>query len=348
MAANPDAGTMALPEPLQSVASCSLPFRLGEAERQTAKFVEVGGERAVRVQEASESWGTTGLVASREWLVIPGTCRHMALSLLCGAGSPECSARILHRPEQPPTDTERVTLRSWLGGDPLDARRPEHQSASVGRLEQLPPPSEDTATSITARAVTQPPPNWLPGPPVSQTRSWSESDTLEEPYALDEGPRGFVVSGRVYSLHRGDCCVRPKEVRTWGSARLHVFSTGGKWTVQRTYVVLEQPKRGRSQWLFTAGPGLRVLGVHQGRAWLEEPVFMDPGFSLVAIELDTGAVWHLALDASPTFEPDEYRADRVTPQGLLLKSVEGGRREPKLVSWAPLERALREAKPPTR
>lgn len=75
---------------------------------------------------------------------------------------------------------------------------------------------------------------------------------------------------------------------------------------------------------------------------------MDPGFSLVAIELDTGAAWHLALDASPTFEPDEYRADRVTPRGLLLKSVEGGRREPKLVPWSPLEQALREAKSPTR
>ncbi|RYZ16203.1 MAG: hypothetical protein EOO70_05005 [Myxococcaceae bacterium] len=115
------------------------------------------------------------------------------------------------------------------------------------------------------------------------------------------------------------------------------------------HVVLEQPKRHRSAWLAASGSGLKLLGMHRGRAWLNVPVFMDPGFSLLAIDLESGAAWHLGLERTDTFDPDAYLPREVTREGLLLEPVDGEEAGPrKTVPWALLERALRDARPPAK
>lgn len=364
-------GLVVASAPDAAVASCALPSVLGEAERRGAERVAGVEGPVVRLRQVDGPSGSGGYVTRREWLVTPGTCRTVALQLDCAGSNPSCSAKVLHRPGQPPTDAERALLLSLLGGGGLDAQRPEHQAARTPGPLGLPPqpelpespeeeaPEDEAPTRsrasrkapapFTVRAVTQPPAEWLKGPPVPQALSWTESSTVaEQEEASPEGPEGFVSSGRFYAVHRGDCCVREDEARVVGAARLRFFSSPGRALQRVTYVVLEQPKRHRSAWLVASGSGFHLLGVHRGRAWLEVPTFMDPGFSLLAVDLDSGAAWHLDLARTPTFEPEAYRARALTREGLVLKgSEEDAAQGARTVPWALLERALQNAKPPT-
>jgi hypothetical protein len=329
-------------EARQAAASCglaSLPF---QAEPTTVEFVKVQRERAIHIHAVEPILGSGGYVTGWDYLVIPGTCRTVALRVNCVEGHPSCSATILHRPGQPPTGLERKLLLSWLGGDALDARRADHQSARTPALQPLPelpgPPF-----SITVRAVAQPRPLWLPGPPVPQKVSWAQRSTLAP--ESNELPEGFVSSGHSYEVHRGDCCVREDSVQQVGPSRLRFFSSPSRPIRKVTYVVLEQPRRNRSTWLASSKSGFHLLGVHQGRAWLEVPVSRDPGFSLLAIDLDTGATWLLGLEHTPALFFEEFRAREVTQEGLVLESP-GGDPPQKTLPWELLERALREATPP--
>lgn len=367
VASTPDAGATAVPEAFQVVASCALPSALGDAEQVTSERVN---GRAVRFREVQGPSGSGGYVTWREWLVVPGTCRTVALQLDCTGGNPSCSARVIHRPGQPPTEQERALLLSWLGGGKLDRRKSEHQSAVTPRPQGLPPQPEATeedaspeaeapersraskkATApFTVRAVTQPSPRWMSGPPVPQALSWTESGTVaEQEESSYEVPEGFVSSGRLYSVHRGDCCVREDEVREEGSSRLHFLSSPSPVVRKVSYVVLEQPKRRRSAWLIASASSPRLLGVHGGRAWLSVPVYLDPGFSLLAIDLDTGAAWNLDLERTPSFDPEAYLPREATREGLVLDGFEEETaQEKRTVPWALLERALEKAKPPAR
>ncbi|MBE4751387.1 hypothetical protein G4177_24740 [Corallococcus sp. ZKHCc1 1396] len=347
------------------MASCTLPSFLEEASGTTAELVETPAGRAVRLRETHGPSGSGKYVTQRLWLIFPKTCRTVALQMECAGGNPDCSAMFIHRPGQPPTNPERELLLSWLGGARLDPKKPEHQSASAPALAPLPSmPEEDfdeeppartrgaktLPASFSVRAVTQPPPRWSRGLPVAQSLSWADSDIFaEEEDASSSAPRGFVTSGRFHSVHRGDCCIREDAVREVGAQRLRFFSSPSRPIQKMTYVVLEQPKRHRSAWLAASGSGLKLLGMHRGRAWLNVPVFMDPGFSLLAVDLESGAAWHLGLERTDTFDPDAYLPREVTREGLLLEPVDGEEAGPrKTVPWALLERALRDARPPAK
>jgi hypothetical protein len=185
---------------------------------------------------------------------------------------------------------------------------------------------------------------------VPQALSWTESNTVaEQEESSYEVPEGFVYSGRLYSVHRGDCCVREDEVHEVGSARLHFLSSPSPVVRKVSYVVLEQPKRHRSAWLIASASGPHLLGVHGGRAWLSVPVYLDPGFSLLAIDLDTGAAWHLDLERTPIFDPEAYLPREATREGVVLDGFEEETsQQKKTVPWSLLERALRNAKPPAK
>lgn len=173
VASAPDAGATARSEARATVASCAWPSVLDEANGTTAELVETPAGRAVRFHETNGPMGSGRFVTERRWLVVPKTCRTLALQLDCAGGNPNCSSMVIHRPGQPPTGAERALLLSWLGGSRRD-------------------------------------PN---------------------------------------------------------------------------------------------GSGLELLGMHRGRAWLKVPVFMDPGFSLLAIDVESGAAWHLGLERTATFDP---------------------------------------------
>ncbi len=385
VASAPDAGEAAVSEPLAAVASCALPSWLHNPGEAAARFVEVKGHRVVQLDEELGPSGAGAHVMRRLWLVVPETCRTVALQLDYVGGHPSVGAMVIHRPGQPATELERAVLLSWLGGEKLDARRPEHQAARTPAPRLLPPqpevapPPEDAEeeasqeeaeapartrarrkapASFIVRALKQPPPVWVPGPPVPQALTWTESSLFAEQERPSVGvPEGFVYSGRFYDVHRGDCCVREDtdKVRPVGSARLRYFSSPSRPTDKVTYLVLEQPRRSRSAWLVASGSQIGLLGVHAGRAWMFVPVHMDPGFSLMAIDLDSGASWHLDLARTPTFNPEDYAVRAPTREGLPLERFEeeegtpgpGGPRR-MTVPWAVLERALREAKPPAK
>ncbi|RKH67449.1 hypothetical protein D7W81_13830 [Corallococcus aberystwythensis] len=302
-------------------------------------------------------------MTERRWLIVPKTCRTLALQMDCAGGHPECSAQVLHRPGQPPTDPERELLLSWLGGTRRDPKKPEHQASIAPGLAPLPPKWEEASdgdgeedapeptrgaktppASFIVRAVAQPPPRWLAGPPVAQSLSWAESHVFADKEEDSIGaPEGFVSSGRFYSVHRGDCCVRADAVREAGTERLRFFSSPSRAIQKASYVVLELPKRHCAAWLAASEGGLQWLGMHGGRAWLKSPGALDPGFSLLAIDVKSGAAWHLDLDRTATFNPDAYRARAVTKAGLLIEPFDGEASGPrKTVPWALLERALRD------
>lgn len=361
----PDAGATAGAEARAAVASCSLPASLDEASGTTAEFVETPAGQAVRLREANGPSGSGAYTTRRLWLILPKTCRTVALQVECAGGHPGCAAVVIHRPGQPPTNPERELLLSWLGGARRDPKKPEHQSASAPALQPLPPmrevdtdeeppaPSRGAKTlpgAFNVRAVKQPPPRWSQGLPVAQSLSWADSDIFaKEEDAPINAPKGFVTSGRFLTLYRGDCCVREDAMQEVGAQRLRFFSSPSRPIQKVTYVVLEQPKRQRSAWLAASESGLELLGMHRGRAWLKVPTFMDPGFSLLAIDVESGAAWHLRLDRTATFDPDAYLPREVTQQGVLLESTEGEEDgSEKTVPWALLERALRDARPPAK
>jgi hypothetical protein len=227
-------------------------------------------------------------------------------------------------------------LLSWLGGGEFDPRSAEHQSARASALQRLPelpgPPF-----SITARVAAQPRPLWLPGPPVPQKMSWAPRSTRA--YESDFLPEGFVSSGHSYDVHRGDCCVREDSVQQVGPSRLRFFSSPNRPIQKVSYVVLEQPQRNRSTWLASSTGGFHLVGVHRGRAWLEVPVYGTPGFSLLAIDLDTGATWHLGLEHTAESFFDQFRAREVTQEGLLFENLDGDPPQ-KTLPWELLERAI--------
>ncbi len=379
-----EARAPALPEAVQAVRTCPLPFAPESRGWRATRFLNVSGTRAAHLQEQPGPGEVSGTNRWKDWLVYPGTCRHLAISVDC-APLPSCQMRILHVPGQPPTDEERALLLWGTGGDPSDFLRPDHQSARLdaeswgARFPLVPafgvpplaaPGEEDTWSAraseadetaengeappprapppVSASAVAHPEPRWMKGGPVRQTRSrYEEPDRLP---AETEPIEGLVSTGPRYVLHRADTWLSESSAsepwrRAWkvGDARLHHFTTGRRWTKQ-TYLVLEQPERGRSTWLLHVRDAV-LLGVHRGRAWLKLPVFADPGFSLLAIDLETGRSWDVTLNASATFDVHDYDVEKTAEQGLPLQPIETNGPAPRWVSWEELDRALREAIP---